>query len=369
MRITFSNITSWNTRKDPVLSDGAWLSLFAETRLQATAIPRAMAVARNHGYNASFVPALPHVGGVGALIHKDYDLQQIWSDGKGRAAVMLTWTGSHTLAIGVLYGHANRADQHQTEELAAAIVTQMRPFAGVPCLLAGDFNLVPTELPAIAELIGLGWGQLHDPSIPTCYVDGCEPSSIDAMFGNTHFQARASSMIIHEDLVFHPHRRLSVQYEMGDLSFPQIAVPPTFQVSVTAKRRLTNVTWHDVHFRGHLDDDYASWATAAMGELVGPGEHSVFRHRQQTPGIIDKTVSPSTAGYLLHVRKAAQTRSSEQELQHRLHELLLAITRGHAAKQRSHLAALQRNPLAGQLHLDMQILSGAALAGTLHDHQ
>eukprot|EP00971_Amphidinium_carterae_P350622 6491652-Amphidinium_carterae.2 len=335
----------------------------AETRVQQTQIPAALATAESNMYSATFVPALLHGAGVGAVVHQQYELQTLWTDAQGRGAVMVMWTGSHTLAIGLVYGWVNREDHALTAALVQDIVERMRPFYGMPCLLAGDFNMNVSDLPAVAMLYQQGWARIHGADSYTCYPEHGTPSSIDAMVGNALFQARVTHPTVIDDLVFKPHRTISVQYEAGTLRYPQLSVPPVFD-AIKMKARQTDVNWNDVAFTGDLDADYATWNTSAMGELVGASEHRTLRQRQQQPSVAVKTASMSTAAFA-EQREGPIRRTQEQELQHRLHELILAVQRGLPLKQRSHLVAIQRNPVTAELDLDMAELSNAVLQGTM----
>eukprot|EP00971_Amphidinium_carterae_P121262 2401469-Amphidinium_carterae.1 len=139
--IAFANITSWHTRRDGVLGTDALMCLLAETRVTQTQIARETHRAQEHGYCACFSAAQPHGAGVGAIVQSPFALQMLWSDPGGRAAVFLTWAGTHTLAVGVLYGHVRKEEHARTAALVEQIKDHIAPFSGVPCLIAGDFNM------------------------------------------------------------------------------------------------------------------------------------------------------------------------------------------------------------------------------------
>eukprot|EP00971_Amphidinium_carterae_P342839 6482274-Amphidinium_carterae.1 len=187
------------------------------------------------------------------------------------------------------------------------------------------------------------------------------------MIGNRHFHARTQNPLVSADLVFHPHRMLTIDYCVGDLRYPQLPMAPPLQAAQT-KFRTREVDWGELQYTGDLDRDYHDWASMAMGELIGAGEETVLRKRQSAPQIVDKSVSAATAEFIQH-RRNSRKRTAEMEVQHRLHELLLAIDRGLIQKQRAHLLALQSPMLSSFVHLDMAELSEALLREELHLHK
>ena len=122
----------------------------------------------------------------------------------------------------------------RTEAVLRAIVDEMRGLPECPCLILGDFNAEPSDLPTFQKLTSLGWTDMgasaeiwnRAPNTPTCRAPNANgPGSVrDYILASPSALPLISDFAVTNDSSFATHSVLSCKFDFSRVSnvFPKL---------------------------------------------------------------------------------------------------------------------------------------------------
>ncbi len=179
LTVAFANITSWEQRRNWVLTHPADIILVAKTKLSSTTARAARAAVRRQGKYAMFATTMSGKiasGGTGIIVANGAPLHQVQARHDGKFLHAITNVGKgipvHLLVV--------YCPPHQTAlatDIGSSVLEVIRHVGKSHAILAGDFNSELQELDWVGMLMAMGFvattaGQ------NTCFVPG-QASSID----------------------------------------------------------------------------------------------------------------------------------------------------------------------------------------------
>ena len=252
LRIESINVTSIVSHYETLVCRSADVTLVQEHSLKADQRTDFRDFALTHGRKTSLSGLDPTrkrpTGGVGIISTINFVKPPI------RSALLLeaVETGrvdfsaikvcqGHYLPIFNIYGytggHTNRIAAARTDALLAAALDELRFLPECPCLVLGDFNAEPSDLPTLRKVTGLGWTNLGAsaemwnqlPNVPTCRAPNVSgPGTVrDYIIASPMCLPLITHFAVHSDEAFATHSVLECTLDFRSVrnDFRKLKVP------------------------------------------------------------------------------------------------------------------------------------------------